>query len=257
MANLRDYLWGYEEGTAIVPGEFTVANYSLGSGNGGCCCLWTVPAGKSYAVFEMWSGGGSGGGVCCCQQGGGAGSGGYAIKSTSVNPGDTFTICAGGSNRCVDPSEGNGAEGCSTYICSNGGGGSPSWKFCLCGGRNVSVCRRCQFHGNCYDCCSMCFCCGGIAGCSNSNATPDLHIGGTNGGIHPNQYCFGNAYSVTANAPFTAGGFRPGPGNCRSWHADCGCGMFPGGGGLSANKYDNQCCGGEHGAGGMVYVLFY
>lgn len=257
MANLRDYLFGYEEGAPIEPGEFSVWNNSRSSSNGGCCCLWTVPTGKSYAVFEIWSGGGSGAGVCCCQQGPGAGSGGYAIKSVSVNPGDTFTICAASSGRCTDPSWQCGCCGCSSYICSNGGGGSPSWKLCVCGGMNTAYDRRCFFMGNCYDCCSMCFCCLGRYGTSDGNATPDFHVGGTNGSIHPNQYCFGNGYQVTANAPFTAGGFRAGPGGCRSWHGGCGCGMFPGGGGLSAQKFDNQCCGGEHGGGGMVYVVYY
>jgi hypothetical protein len=91
MANLRDLLFGYEDGTAITPGEIMVLNTNYTSvGNGGCCYLWTVPAGKTRAVFEMWSGGGSGAGACCCQMGGGAGSGGYLVKScgsyyTSIN----------------------------------------------------------------------------------------------------------------------------------------------------------------------------
>ena len=61
MSNLRDLLFGYGEGTELTPAEFVVYNTSTQSqGNGGQCCLWTAPAGSSYAVFEMWSGGGSG-----------------------------------------------------------------------------------------------------------------------------------------------------------------------------------------------------
>ena len=36
-------------------------------GNGGRCCLWTVPTGKINVTFELWGGGGGGGGGCCCQ----------------------------------------------------------------------------------------------------------------------------------------------------------------------------------------------
>mgnify|MGYP006086709475 FL=1 len=258
MSNLRDFLYGYGAGTAVEPSELLVYNTSTGGrANGGQCCCWIVPAGKTYAVFEMWSGGGSGAGACCCQMGGGAGSGGYAVKSVNVTPGDWFTICAAGSGVCTDPSWKTGCEGCSSYICQNGVSSGTSWKLCLCGGRNANVETRCNYHGNCYSCCSSCYCCGGRVGCSDSNATPDLHYAGRNGTAHVNQYCYGEGYQHTSAAPMTAGGFRLGPGFCRSWHADCGCGQFPGGGGLTANKYDSQCCGGEAGGGGMIYVMFY
>lgn len=257
MPSLRDYLYGYQPGEATSPEEFVVYHTSTTSQqNGGCCCLFTLPAGKNYVVFEIWSGGGSGAGVCCCQQGPGAGSGSYAIKGIEASPGDTFTICAASSSICTDPSWDNGCTGCSSWVCGNGGGGGPSWKLCVCGGNNIGYNRRCFYFINCYDCCSSCWCCHSRVTCSNSNATPDMIAMGTNGSAHPNQYCNDSSYMHASSAPFTAGGFRQ-KSSCRSWHAGCGNSTFPGGGGLTAAKYDNQCCGGEWGSGGMVYVLYY
>ena len=83
-------------------------------GNGGKCCHWTVPSGASYVVFEMWGGGASGMGSCCCMQGYAADSGSYAVKSTAVAAGDSFTICAGAST-CCRPDAGN-YVGCNSYV---------------------------------------------------------------------------------------------------------------------------------------------
>lgn len=74
MSSLRDYLPGYDVGV-IAPKSFTVS-YAWNAdhneawpataygvpptsryycnNNGGKCCLWTVPQGATFAVWEMW-----------------------------------------------------------------------------------------------------------------------------------------------------------------------------------------------------------
>tara|TARA_Y100000385_G_C13108634_1_gene650309 strand:- start:9558 stop:10322 length:765 start_codon:yes stop_codon:yes gene_type:complete len=253
--NLRDFLFGYQAGETIEPTAFSVYNTSpYSGGNGGRCCRWTVPAGKSYAVFEIWSGGGSGPGVCCCMQGGGAGSGGYAVKGCTVCPGDNIRICAASSGICPSPGSNQGCCGYCSYVCSEGGGGGNTWLAVVCGGRYAEVSSRCFYFSNCYGCCSMCWCCGGI-----TNGSFDFCVPGTIGTAHVTQYCYDQGFSESAHAPYTAGGVKHGVGNCRSWHACCGnsSGTWPGSGGNSAQFFDNRCCGGEFGGQGMVYVVYY
>lgn len=251
MANLREFLYGYQEGTAILPREFSVFNVdTTTAANGGQCCLWTVPAGVTYAVFEMWSGGGGGAYGCCCMQGGGAGSGGYAIKACTVAAGQQIRICAAGSTDC-DTGNCSGICGCCTFVCSLGGGGQSTWLSNLCGARGVTSTVSCQFFGGCYGCCTMCFCCGGIGN------NVDFNVPGTTGSSQPTQYCVGDGIQFSANAPHTAPGPRPGPGGCRGWGGSSAFGLFPGGGGHTAQVYGGNCCWGGPGAGGLVYVVFY
>ena len=81
MSSLRQFLFGYAEEKS-VPQELAVYNTSTTSvNNGGRCCLWTVPAGTSYAIFELWGGGASGDGACCCQMGYPSTSGSYGQKA--------------------------------------------------------------------------------------------------------------------------------------------------------------------------------
>jgi hypothetical protein len=248
--SLRNYLYGYQSGSAIIPGEFTVWNTNTTTNsNGGQCCLWTVPAGAVCAVFEIWSGGGSGGGSCCCVQGGGAGSGGYAIKSCTVAAGQQIRICAAGSGCCMFTNEGE--CGCCSFVCSLGGAGQPTWLTNVPGGHCVSRPLRCNYFSNCYTCCSMCYCCGGVA----SNA--DFFVAGTVGSGIGSQYCYGQGHQYAANAPFAAPGPRIGPNGCCGWGGDQGFGIFPGGGGISAQLYGGGCCCGGPGAGGMVYVMYF
>mgnify|MGYP003691818193 CR=1 FL=1 len=252
MTQLRDLLFGYAEGETLEPQEFVVYSTSIQQqGDGGRCCLWTVPAGKSYAVFEMWSGGGSGAGARCCRHGGGSGAGGYAVKGCTVSPGQQIQICAAGSGCCTDSTQNGGICGCCTWVCSLGGGGQGTWSTILPGGHCVHVPTECFYFANCYDCCSSCYCCGGIA----SNA--DINFPGVNGGAHPTQHCYNDGYQTSANAPFTAGGMRMGYGGCCAIGGGNGWGMFPGGGGLSAQTYGGGWCCGSPGAGGMVYVVYY
>lgn len=250
MTTLRDLLPGYGAAPIAAPEEFVVYNTSTTStSNGGRCCLWTVPAGISYAVFEMWSAGGSGGGGCCCMQGGGSGSGGYAIKGCTVSPGQEIRICAAGSGCCISSS--NGQCGCCSFVCSLGGGGESTWEAKVCGGRCPSIEPRCRYFDACYGCCSSCFCCGGRA------INTDFFVPGTQGSANPTQFCFGQGYQITANGPMTGSGMRHGFGGCCGVGGDNGFGNFPGGGGFSAQIYQGSCCCGSPGGGGMVYVVYY
>lgn len=249
MTNLRDLLFGYEESTSIVPQEFVVYNTNKDGSNGGCCYLWTVPTGVTFAVFEIWSGGGSGGCGRCCQQGSGAGGGGYAIKTCTVSAGQQIRICAAGSGCCSGSC--TGICGCCSFVCSLGGGGQSTWLSSVDGGRCVSAATSCRYFQSCYSCCSMCFCCGGIS----SNA--DFNIPGTVGGSEPTQYCYGEGVQFSSSAPMTAPGPHIGPNGCCGYGGSNAKGIWPGGGGRNAQVFGNVCCCGGPGAGGMVYVLYY
>jgi len=248
MSSLRDYVTekaGYVLPGALTPGEFVVANTSESHPNGGCCYLWTVPAGVTRAVFEMWSAGGNGGGGCCCMQGGGAGSGGYAIKVCTVAAGQQIRICAAGSGCCMQ-TEG-GSQGCPTFICNL----TTGWCACVTGGYPPSRTVTCNLGGQCYSCCTMCYCCGGIG--SNVN----LYYPGTTGNGHSSQYCFEQFHQYAGTA-YGVPGPRLGPNGCQGGYGGGpGCGIFPGGGGWSVQlgSTGGCCCGGP-GAGGLVYVLY-
>ena len=257
MANLRDLLFGYEDGTAITPGEIMVLNTNYTSvGNGGCCYLWTVPAGKTRAVFEMWSGGGSGAGACCCMQGGGAGGGGYAIKAIDVLPGQNIQICAAGSGCCG--SYYTGPQGCPSWVCSQGGGGASTWFTCLSGGYTNDRCVTCRYGNSCYTCCSMCSGCGGRvdAGTGTGANQADMVVCGVGGNGHSTQYCHASFHQYAGNGPMQAGP-RIGHAGCCARGGSQDWGIFPGGGGLSAQVYGGPCCCGCPGAGGQIYVLYY
>ena len=248
--SLRNYLFGYASGTAITPGEFTVWNTNTQTqSNGGACCLWTVPSGVTCAVFEIWSAGGSGAGSCCCMQGGGAGSGGYAIKACTVAAGQTIQICAAGSGYCTNSNSGD--CGCCSWVCSTGGGGQPTWSVIVPGGWAVARALTCYYFSSCYTCCSMCWCCGGIA------SGADFFVPGTTATGIGSQYCYDQGHQYAANAPMVAPGPRIGPNGCCAWGGSNGWGIFPGGGGMSAQLYGGGCCCGGPGAGGMVYVMYY
>lgn len=233
-------------GTVVVPGELFVYYTGAASAlDGGRCCLWTVPSGVTKAVFEIWSGGGSGGGGCCCMNGGGAGNGGYAVKTCAVTAGQTIQICAAGSMCCGDYN--TGAQGCPSWVCATTG---TTWLTCVQGGYGNARCSTCNYGIGCYSCCVSCWCCGGIT----SNA--ELCIPGTSSTGHSSQYCFDQYHQYSSNA-YGVPGPRLGPNGCCAQGGGAMCGLFPGGGGLSAQVYGGACCCGGFGAGGQVYVLYY
>ena len=245
--SLRNLKFGYAAGALLEPNEFVVYNTNTTTvNNGGCCCLWTVPAGASYAIFEMWSAGGNGGGGCCCMQGGGAGSGGYAIKACTVTPGQTIQICAAGSGCCVQTE--SGSVGCPTWVCATSG---TTWLQCITGGYTSARSVTCGIFTGCYSCCSMCSCCGG----RSNNA--DFAIAGITGTSINSQFCVEAGHQYAGQA-YPTSGPRIGPNGCCNWYgSDCTRGMFPGGGALSVQLHDGSCYCGGFGGGGAVYVVYY
>lgn len=61
----------------------------------GACCLWTVPAGVTFAQFQLWGPGGGAGSACCCGGSFFGPTGAYVVAGIPVTAGATYTICAG------------------------------------------------------------------------------------------------------------------------------------------------------------------
>lgn len=226
--------------------EFIVWNSSNSPGNGGCCCLWTVPSNVYWITFEMWGGGGGGAGGCCCMSGGGGGSGAYAVKTVcnaAGLAGCQYTICAAQTS-CVTPSPGvpGGFQGCVSYV--NGYGLS---NFCAAGGMGgISICF---WGGSCYTCCVMKTCC-------NSAYGGDVNVCGVVGAARQSTFCYAYALTYTPVAAATISGPIIGGNGCNVF----GCGnnlpAVPGMGGWSSIVYGGGCCCGTWGAGGLVSVTY-
>jgi len=243
MATLRDYLYGYDEGGAVVPQELVVYNTNTTTvNNGGACCEFIVPGDKTVVAWEIWGGGGAGAGGQCCTIGMGADAGGYIAGSKTVSPGDTLIICAAGSTCCR--STGSCQNGFDSYVCLNGEwcaraqGGCHGWYQC-----NGHYCYRC---------------------CGSLQTTPvsyngDSHnvmcIQGNKGFWWSNSYCYNHGFSVQPGAPMT-GHMSMGINGCCTCSGAILFGHFPGGGGFTAGRFGGSSnCGGA-GAGGMVYLVF-
>ena len=245
MSNIRSLLYT-DAATVVVPllQEFLVGNLNYGSGNGGCCCLWTVPEDVTYIKFQVWGGGGGGGGSCCCMQGRPGGSGSFTMKTvTGQLGGCQYTICAGGTS--LHSNTNAGCPGCTSYVTGQGLSG-----FCARGG--CGGCSRCQYFRNCYTCQHMCTreCCatGG-----------DLNIHSTSGGVIASQYCLYNGQQYVPVAPGTVSGPLFGPPGCTcTWCTDGNSPhpVFPGGAGFTAQTYAGGCRCGWPGEAGAVSVTF-
>ena len=236
-------------------GRIQIFNTSITNvSNGGQCCLWTVPAGSTWATIEVWGGGGAGPGACCCQQpnqSGGAGA--YARKTITVSPGDTYRICAAGST-CCSPSC-CGTEGFPSYaqsetvsggdplaLCARGGPTSCSGCFVLTGCEGVTTgwTRNCK-------CASFCGADFGLPAISGSSR---------------GMYCYSNTLQYIPSGPNIGSGIRASHSYCQC-PAASGCGSyssglpsFPGGGGPGAMTTGGGYCWGYGGAGGLVVVTF-
>ena len=124
----------------------------------GKCCYWSVPAGASKAVFEIWSGGGAGGGGTCCNNcmhtAGGSG-GNYAVKSISTCPGCQYSVCAGGTWPCSKVHTCGPGMGCKSYInghnlsnfCTTGACGGWMCNGDAHGPRHTQSCANCLICG--------------------------------------------------------------------------------------------------------------
>ncbi len=228
-------------------------------GNGGCCCLWTVPANMVSVTFEVYGGGGSGmDGCCCTYQMNGGGSGNYTSKTVDVVAGCQFRICAGGSTPWACNVSNCGCWGCSSYIVDITGGTTIA---CACGGwpGNGQPGFTGPFSG--YTCCWA-----RINGSSNAgsiSAANDYTIVGAQANGMRNQFCYQQYWYYTAGGFYSDGGRSYNLcdttwyGTGRNRHNGDGYrNNFPGGAGFSAVACGGTHDGGTGGAGGMVIVSY-
>lgn len=99
--------------------------YNSGSGN------YTVPAGVSEIIVQVWGAGGGGGGSSINNNGGsGGGGGGYAMQVISVTPGQVIPYSVGAGGNAGAANGGNGGDGGATTFLTltadggKGGGGN-------------------------------------------------------------------------------------------------------------------------------------
>jgi len=222
----------------------------------GASCTWTVPANVSKAIFEIWSGGGGGPGINCCGTCsfaiGGAG-GNYALKSISVTPGDTYTICAGGSWNCARAYGCSASMGCASYVTGNN-----LSNFCAQGACGGWMCNGDAWgprtHGTCTNC--------GVAGSVCGFTGADFGINGTVGWKmgHSGCHCQGADLQFSGTAPLIGKAVSNSP--TEVW-CSCGCYInWPSGGGMpGVSSYCGnyaQCCaaGSGQGGSGIVKITF-
>jgi len=242
--------------------QLYVYNTSItGHNNGGCCCLWTVPAGTTAIKFELTGGGGSGGVGHCCANGIPGGSGAYAVKtlcSSQFTPGSTqYTICAGGSTECSVCGACQscwccGRRGCRSYVTGSGlsnfcaNGGTWGWQQCSGG------CHTCN-HQRHWD-----------AICVGTEAPfygADFGIRGKSATRQQNNECRGDWWQFSADGvgPYGVGGARSVDmcTNSPWWKGCCiGLNAYFGGGGFSPYT-DGSCCWSGWGSGGLVVVTYW
>tara|TARA_R110001592_G_scaffold11657_1_gene57028 strand:+ start:7275 stop:8111 length:837 start_codon:yes stop_codon:yes gene_type:complete len=229
--------------------------------NGGCCLLWTVPAGTTSVRFELTGGGGTGSIGACCSNGPSGGAGAYATKTLFAYNGDftagstQYTICSGASTDCSCCRQCTscaccGRRGCRSFVTGSGlsgfcaEGGAWGWHHCSGG------CYSCVAPAQCNKCLQICACYNGA----------DFGIPGPSGGKHQNQFCRGTDRSWTGPGvgPYAAS-TNFGQDNCSAGNSQGCCkgqALFPGGGGISPFT-DGGCCWGGWGAGGLVVVSYW
>jgi len=206
---------------------------------------WTVPAGQTWATFEIWGGGGGGGAKCCCDcyhGGPGGASGGYAMQQISVTPGGTYAICVGYGG--MVPTVGN----CTLHWCCYGNDGSTTYvtgsglsNFCATGGSGG--------HNDCYYYCGCTKPPGmGYGGIVNNCGSPGY-------GGHTTNMC-SNIIAYGGSTASGGGNYTTADHCCRSCMIAC-AGQYPGGGGGTTLPHTNCCCAqGGVGGNGLVRIHF-
>jgi len=217
----------------------------------GCCCLWTVPTGVKRLQIQLWGAGGNGVGACSCNRchhDRGAQGGYYNVKTISVSPGWTYTVCAAGVYRCLSR-ECTACDGCSSYV--NGCGLS---NFCARGGDHGYA--NTSWNTSCH---SVNECCIGP---------------GSNGGdwhqmTHTPTWASAEfVYDRGFCHCYNRGGYSSGAAligtvaqtSIRECWIKCGCWSVPyGNGGQNAmSTYCGRCCGqGGTGGGGLVKITYF
>lgn len=247
-----------------VPTRLKVYHTSVGSpANGGCCCLWTVPAGISSITFELYGGGASGNDGCCCvfeSFQGTAGS--WTRHRIDTQPGCQYRICAGSSTSCAYQVSNNGCTGCASYVYDVTAGTNIA---CACGGEAGTSQHGHSGPYNAYTCCFGRIQSGSSASANSSHGTGEISIGGMGGTGLRNTYCHTQYYI------WNSGGFRQlgrrNEGLCACWHQEGRYVMctsndpftgqsFPGGPGVSAIACGGVHFNGQPGSGGQVIVKY-
>jgi len=254
MAELRNFLVNDVGSVQQQHREFQLSIFNTNTPdvlNGGQCCCFVVPAGITWAVFEVWGGGGSGGGACCCMgHYYGPESGGYSKKQLQVTPGTFFCICAGGTGCC------------NTQCCGNCG--FPSWVLCGSNGTNVICaeggCGGCVLCFRSYQgCTGICFgMCKMECGC---NTNRDYSAPKIMSQPHVSNYCWQNMFEFMSGPTKYGQNLRLGLDHCVTSLTISGCApfgqaKFPGGPGNSATACGGGCCWGSYGAGGLVLISY-
>lgn len=254
MATLRQFLVNDVASVQNTNREFQLAIYNTSTQsvqNGGQCCLFTVPPGITYAVFEIWGGGGSGGGACCCMGPYyGPETGAYAKRYIAVTAGQQFCICAGGS-------------GCCNQTCC-GACGFPSWVVCQVNGTQVSCaaggCGGCvQCFRTYQGCTGICF---GMCRMGCDVGTHDFSQPKIMSQNKTSNYCWQNMFDLQAGPTKYKANMRLGMERCTMQLTRSGGDHFantvqwPGGAGNSATACGGGCCYGGFGAGGLVTINY-
>jgi hypothetical protein len=253
MASLRSLLSDITPPTTgNAKNIFYVRNFNYAANNGGCCYLWTVPAGITSATFEMWGGGADGGGSRNCEMNGvGATTGVYAIKTIPVETGQAWRICAAGST-----TDGDQTGAC----CSCGAAGNPSYVACNTNSTIVACAAggcsgdQSMSRGNYfpYSCCWAKLRTGSVA---------DMEFPGSGTAYIRNTYCHNNMYEVIAGGLSSGRATKDmcGVNNC---FAQCAlerypsCPAWPGGVGGHGVTCGDSYRTGQHGAAGQIKVSY-
>jgi len=268
MTQLKNLIYGYASGSTITPSEFTIENNQYWvAQNGGCAYVWTVPAGKTKAVMEMWSGGAGGSHSCCCMMGAGGNGGGYQKFIVDVEAGEQICMCTAGTTGSGNNGAHNGCHGCFSSICLNG-----TWCACQNGGQASARTARCNLAQSCYTCCSTCYCCGGYTYATAGNNFQRLaQQQGTSTVYHSTQWCVDMGWQYSGGSYGVPGQRPQGTSTCCQdcWGGICSnysscagqacqsAAHHPGGGGISAWGADGGCRCGSPGAGGLIYVVYW
>lgn len=248
MPSLRTLLSDQSPPTIGNPNRvFYVQRIDDGANSGGCCCLWTVPAGVTKVTFEMWGSGGIGQGARCCERAGTMPTAGsYSKVTIDTAENCQYRICSGGSSDC------NGCCGISPRA-------QPSYVFDVTAGSVIGCalggtggCSEMTRGGYCYGY----ICCWGLL---SGEGLGDVNFEG--GG----NISFVNCYCRDQMVSFAPGGFQ----SDRRASQMCakepsGSGVYfmcsppsrPGGAGTPGRACSDGRCYGQHGAGGMVKISY-
>ena len=85
---------------AADPADHVYTCTTAANGNCGASCTWTVPAGATQAMFQVWGPGSMTHTGCCCGGDSYGSNGAYAVAISTVAAGDTYTLCAGCTSCC-------------------------------------------------------------------------------------------------------------------------------------------------------------